>query len=272
MSFEFQLVLTERCNLNCNYCYINQRANEMSKDVFDKHFIMLDKLLKQYNQHEYNAALFGGEPFLNWELIEYIIPILKNDPRCKFIITMTNGLLLNDEYKRNYIDENNIALSISFDGLWNKTNRQLHNGDSSLDEYLKEPLKSYITKDGGSCKVMINPSSVSTMTENFMWFVETYGISNPDFTLVRDDIWSDEDVSIYKQECHRLANKVIEYYNKGINANVGIFQLYLLDLVFGEAYGKRSFCCYAGCSGAGFMPDGNVYPCARFGSNKKYHL
>jgi uncharacterized protein len=271
MGFEFQLVLTENCNLACTYCYIDQKHNHMSKETFDAHYKMLPKIMEFYGQHTYNAALFGGEPFLNWELIEYITPILKNDPKCQFIIAMTNGLVLKDDYKRDYVQKNGIALSLSFDGLWNKQNRPLKTGGSSLDEYLKEPLKSLFSGKGG-CKVMIAPESVPTMVENFKWFVEEYNMNSPDFSLVRDDIWSDSDIDLFETELYKLTDVVIEYFRAGKPVMVGLLQLYILDLLFGESYGKRPFGCFAGCNGAGFMPSGMVYPCARFGSNDKYPI
>ena len=266
MSFEFQLVLTEKCNLACKYCYMKKQQVDMSQATFDNHFKMLPDILSYYQQHNYNAALFGGEPLLNWELIEYITPILNSDKKCASIIMMTNGLLLKDEYKRKFIEKNNISISLSFDGLWNKENRPLANGESSLDKYLKDPLYSYFKNKHG-CKVMVSPDSVPTLVENFKWFVEDYGIINPDFTLVRDDIWDNESIDMFETEVHKLADVVIEYFKNGTPAIAGFFQLYILDLLFGESFGKRPFGCFAGCHGAGFMPNGKVYPCARFGSN-----
>lgn len=38
--------------------------------------------------------------------------------------------------------------------------------------------------------------------------------------------------------------------------------------MLGLAKGKRPFGCFAGCRGVAIMPDGEVYPCARFGSKR----
>ncbi len=65
MAFEFQLVLTEQCNLACKYCYIDQKSNNMTREIFDAHYKMLPELMRIYNQDSFNAAFFGGEPFLN---------------------------------------------------------------------------------------------------------------------------------------------------------------------------------------------------------------
>ena len=268
---EFQLVMTENCNLACKYCYMDPFNSLMTKDVFDQHYKMLPKIMEFYKEKTYKTTFFGGEPLINWELIEYVVPILKGDPNCRFIMTVTNGLLFKDDYKRDYYKKNGLSFSLSFDGLWNKTNRPLKNGNSSLDEYLKEPLKSYFTNKGGS-KVMVSPENISTMVENFVWLVEEYSMISPDFSLVRDDIWSKEDITLFEIEIVKLADVVINYFKSGKPAMAGFFKLYILDLIYSKSYGKRPFGCFAGCTGAAFMPDGKVYPCARFGSKKLFPI
>lgn len=273
MSFEFQLVLTEKCNMSCTYCYIKQKPSDMTREVFDAHYSLLPLILRSYNEQNYHAALFGGEPLLNWDLIEYIVPILKRDPKCTQIVVMTNGIVLQKEGKLDWLIKNEIGISLSFDGLWNDINRPLLGGKSSLPIYMEKdkPLYKYLTS-GKSCKVMVSPSSVPTMVDNYKWFVETLGVSSPDYSLVRDQDWTDKDVSLFKKEIKLLADQNIKYIQEGIQSSVGFFQLAILDMLFGEAYDKRPFGCFAGCHGAGFMPDGKVYPCARFGSNEKIIL
>lgn len=267
MSFEFELVITERCNMSCTYCYINQKPKDMTPMVFDYHYYnTLPKLMKKYGQTEYRAVLFGGEPLLNWKLIEYIVPILKDDPKCEFIMAITNGLEFVDDNKWNYFQNNKLSFSLSFDGLWNKNNRPLKNGRSSLNLYLEEPLKSRFS-GRNTCKVMITPQNVDTMVDNYKWFVEEFNFLTPDFSIVRDDIWGETDVLKFKIEAEKLADQMIKYINIGIRTTVGFFQLCILDLLVSKNYGKRPFGCFAGYNGAGFMPDGMVYPCARFGSN-----
>ncbi|MDX1702279.1 MAG: SPASM domain-containing protein [Melioribacteraceae bacterium] len=267
-SFEFQIVLTERCNMACTYCYMSNRPKDMTIEVFDKHYnFALPQLLRRYQRQNYHVALFGGEPLLNWELIEYIIPIVKKDPRCTAIIALTNGLEFRKEHKRKYFEEHGLGFSLSFDGLWNKDTRLLKDGSSSFELYTSEPLKSYFSGKGG-CKVMVAPQNIDTMVENYIWFVEEYKINSPDFSLVRDDVWTDEDIQKFDIYAKLLAGQMIDYIKSGVPTLVGFFQLYILDLLFGSVQGKRPFGCFAGCGGAGFMPDGKVYPCARYGSTE----
>ena len=117
--FNACFVITEKCNLNCKYCYMNNNNIFMTNDVFKHHYNNnLPYFLNEYNQTKYSLDIFGGEPLLNWKLIEYITEYTKDDKNCTLRI-ISNGLLL-DEYKVDYIKKNNIKVLISFDGLWNK--------------------------------------------------------------------------------------------------------------------------------------------------------
>jgi len=251
--FQFELVVTEACNMSCKYCYMKNQKNSMSKDVFDAHFGYLPSLLKLYNEKSYAAVFFGGEPLLNWDLIEYILPIISKDPKCEQITMPTNGLLLTRErYK--ILKDFGVHVSISYDGLWQK-----------------EKPGSICWVGEKSFKVMVSPERSTTLVDNYHHFLRM-GIPSPDFTLVRDDIWTIEDVAKIDKELIELADEVIR-----INRNVGpsfpgIFSLYMMDSVSGKRFGKRPYGCFAGCHGAGFMPDGKVYPCARFGSDKTYSM
>jgi len=266
-TFQFQLVITEKCNLNCSYCYMNKRPKEMTKEVFHKHYEILPNLMKLHGADNYVAAYFGGEPLINWELIEYSVPIFMRDEKCSSIFIATNGLALGPE-RQEFLRKNNVSLSISFDGLWNDINRPLKNGLPSVETYLN--LKSILNMR--NCKVMVGPIRNNiTMVENYKWFRDVFGIKSPDFTIIRDDIWSDKDVEIFKTELKDLTDENIKLIKEGNETLIGWYGLYFLDTYYGRKFGKRKHGCFAGNSGLGFMPDGKIYPCARFGS-ENFHI
>lgn len=257
---------TTNCNLGCTYCYSKHIPKYMTKEKADLFFKSVPKLMEIYDKDDYHISFFGGEPLLNWDIITYMLPKLNEDPKFKNAVVITNGLLL-DEEKWDYLSRHRCGISMSFDGIWNNENRPLANGSKSFNKYIEK--KDFYSNFIKGCKTMIQPGNFKTMTENFVFFVEEFKFYHPDFSLVRDDIYTDDDLKIFDYEVKRLADKVIEYNKKGIYCNVGLFNLYTLDLIAGKKWGKRPFGCFAGCGGALYASDGIYYPCERFNSEKE---
>lgn len=264
-----EFIITESCNLRCTYCYMNNNPTMMTKDKVDLFIVTVGEVLKIYKQDKYHISFFGGEPLLNWELIKYAVPKFKADPRLHSLMIISNGLELTEERVK-YIKENGLGMSISFDGLWNDKNRPTASGKPSLQSYLDK--KDIISSVANCSKCMVSPQNLDTLVENHIFFTQNYGFTSPDFSLVRDNIWSKEDLEKYDQEIVKLANHVIDRIKQGHFEFNGLFGLYILDLIYGKKFGKRSFGCFAGLNGVGYDPTGIYYPCARFSSEKHFPL
>lgn len=265
-TFVAQIVVTTKCNLGCKYCYMKNVDKKMSYSIISKIHENIDKVLARYDTNTYSVSYFGGEPLTNWDLIVKADELFREDPRCVFRVIISNGLLL-DNNKVDYIKKNKIGFSWSFDGLWNDINRVSVDGKGTLKQYL-EKIDIIRKVCPYNCKVMVSPTSLDTLVENYE-FIKSLGITGIDYSLVRDDIWSDIDVEIFKTKLHDLAEHYIKDCKDGLRMSIGFFTLAMLDMYIGEIKGKRPFSCFAGNSGLGFMPDGIAYACARFGSENK---
>lgn len=274
--FTLEISTTEKCNLGCPYCYVANKPTWMSIEMFDKTFPQLFDLMKRSGQSEYQVSFFGGEPLLNWDLIKHVVPILKADKRCKGVVVISN-LTLIDEEKAKYLKDNGVGISWSFDGMSSNDTRpllpilentnpetgELFDGILALYESKKHILKGLTT----GCKVMIWPGNTASMTENFEFLLD-WGIPHPDFSLVRDDVWREEDIRSFREETIRLTDVYIQKIKQGKFCSVGFLRLAILDIIFGLTKGKRPFGCFAGVHGAVMMSSGEFYPCARFASKK----
>lgn len=106
------------CNLNCKYCYAsggnyNRENNVMSFEQANK---ILEKIFKKYSKLE-TVYFFGGEPLLNFKLIQYLVEKLEkhyNDSKMDFR-TVTNGMFLTSK-KIDFMNEHNFKLYVSLDG------------------------------------------------------------------------------------------------------------------------------------------------------------
>jgi len=276
MSFTLEVSVTEKCNLGCPYCYVANRPTWMTKEVFDKGIEDVHKLMERSGDKDYFVSFFGGEPMLNWELIQYAVPILKADPKNTGINIITN-LTMVDEEKAKWIKENNVGISWSFDGMGSNDSRpllpllentnpetgELFNGILDMYNHKKEIIQSLTN----GCKVMIWPGNSASMTENFEFLLD-WGIDHPDLSLVRDDVWTVDDIKQYKVELSRLGDAYIRKIKEGKFCSIGLFRLATLDSLYGLIRGKRPFGCFAGTHGGVLMSSGEFYPCARFASKK----
>jgi uncharacterized protein len=274
--FTLEISVTEKCNLGCPYCYVANRPTFMYPETFDNALPELYNLMERSGDNDYHVSFFGGEPLLNWDLITHAVPKLKADPKCKGINIITN-LTMIDADKAKFLKENGVGVSWSFDGMSSNETRpllpllentnpetgELFNGILDMYNYKKD----IITDLTNGCKVMIWPGNTKDMTENFE-FLLSWGIEHPDFSIVRDDVWTREDIMEFHAECKRLADSWIAKIKAGIPCSIGFLRLAILDILFGLVKGKRPFGCFAGTNGGVLMSSGEFYPCARFASKK----
>lgn len=109
------LKLTDACNLNCFMCGQAQNKQLNANTTSDKNFLDLKKLEKflepVIEQIKY-VVLWGGEPLLHRELLEFIAYFKS---RQKVVSIATNGVLL-EKYAKAFVEMGVDEVVISLDG------------------------------------------------------------------------------------------------------------------------------------------------------------
>ena len=134
------LYLTNQCNLNCDYCY--QKDDRVIKYTITKEEIdeFFASLCVSEKDKVSTVVIFGGEPTLEKELINYIFDLTdsitqKTDKRFALSMT-TNGIAFSDfNYYTDFKErvsrlKNHFSLEISYDGK-GQDRRVFKNGTSS---------------------------------------------------------------------------------------------------------------------------------------------
>jgi uncharacterized protein len=136
---EVILNLTHGCNLRCQYCYVNATTGPKMSNAIAK--ATIDKILSQKPTY-FRFDLHGGEPTLEWSLIEYIVSYAKERSKdlgkeIDFSIT-TNATLL-DEKKVIFLKENGFRVGVSIDGPReiHERNRYYGNGNGSFVDVMR---------------------------------------------------------------------------------------------------------------------------------------
>lgn len=122
-------VITERCNLNCGYCIVNNQMPQGHKRMQMSLETARDSALffmrNAYSAKDSNGAskvrVFGGEPFLNFRALELITWIIRKcglrfKPEERPMIALaTNATLMTREIAQ-FLVRNRIIVGISLDG------------------------------------------------------------------------------------------------------------------------------------------------------------
>lgn len=117
--FAVYLILTEECNMHCEYCSqsafrIRQRMGSMSPEIVEK---SLELFYKTQTKRNRTIVLYGGEPTINRPGIKTALNYIRNvkgDKNAEIII-FTNGILIDEEYA-DLFKAHNVKVILSIDG------------------------------------------------------------------------------------------------------------------------------------------------------------
>lgn len=189
----FLVKIASRCNLDCDYCYVYQHADQSWKNM--PKFLGQEKI-KEFIKELLNytsktklkkilVILHGGEPLLYGakRIIELSSLIRTSLSDCEVDISLqTNGVLLTDETCQLF-EKNDIAVSLSIDGPKEIHNlhRPFRTGKDSFYETTRalELLQKYSTIFTGVIAV-VDPRFPA---KKYFEFFEKYDIPSLDFLL-----------------------------------------------------------------------------------------
>ena len=78
------LFLTTSCNLRCDYCYVSRNSHFMPGATLAKAIDFTLRMVEPGDRLDF--GLFGGEPLLNWPLVQEAISLVEQQ-------TENNGVL-----------------------------------------------------------------------------------------------------------------------------------------------------------------------------------
>lgn len=133
-SYQLSLLVTERCNLCCSYCYCDKRRTaSMTLETAQK---AIDEVFTTYPDRPLRLLLMGGEPFIEFGLIKGIVEYIRQryHGRDVFVKTVTNGTLVHGEVQQWLADNLDLFhASLSLDGSRETHNRNRCGSYDSID-------------------------------------------------------------------------------------------------------------------------------------------
>lgn len=265
--YTLSLEIVNKCNLNCQYCYLGEKKNthmcvEDAKKAVD---IGVHEANKQYDK---TLVLYfiGGEPLLAYETIKEIVTYTKRKCKetglCSIFSTTTNGTLLTNDITE-FLSNNDFELKLSLDGpeYVHNLNRFDYAGKGSFNCIIdKLPLiKQYELRTGK------NVSIAHVVTKNnYMYFKESFSfLLDLGFKHIETGIdhyckWTGEEMS----ELGRIIEEVFRYYRDFMKrTKKAIFWNLPEQYLKAYLYPTCVYPCHAGVNNVFITTDGVIYTC-----------
>lgn len=272
------LILTEKCNFNCSYCFIERhmnpnKANVMTKEIAKK---AIDFFCKQIQcdpskfDEEKTILFYGGEPLSNFDVLVYASKLVNEYiekgklPQKTTLSMVTNGSLLTRE-RAKVLKELGVEFSISLDGVTKKANsaRVLKDGSPAYDKIINgiENAKAEGLQVGLS--VTLSEQALAEK-DDLLSLIDKYGIKGIGFNILN----TDKTFTVSENYFEEATDFIIDSYRKF--REKGIYEDRIMRKVTAFTEHKLYYCDCGAEGGHQFVvaPNGEIGICQGFLSSR----
>lgn len=271
------LQVTQDCNFQCRYClFANDTKFERTHKKTNMDYLTAQKSVDYLYNHcadvsEVRIGFYGGEPFLNFDLIKRITKYASQKFQAKHVrfLTTTNASLLNDDIIQ-FMINNHFEVSVSLDGdrdYQNKHRKYRENGNDTFDIVMKNVLKIknanpvYFKENVSFNPVIFNDENA----EKVYAFYESIGVNKDNININRANLngidYLDSPTMLFSNQSMYGVRDDMKYNNfiKKIEDNSVI-----------PNYWHPNGQCVPGVRRLFVTIDGSIYPCEKIVENKAF--
>ncbi|MBQ2559274.1 MAG: radical SAM protein, partial [Fibrobacter sp.] len=274
--------LTEKCNLNCSYCYIEAGCKKTGMMDEKTAFRIADEYLEMHKKdtERLNYLFHGGEPLLNFELMKKVTEYVKPYRKKLSLSIQTNGTLITDEIAK-FFKENDIEVGISIDGpQFVHDASRYYQGKKGSFEHVMRGIRILQKHDVsfGTISVLTGLNA-KYMNETIDFFLENkiYALS---FSPIQKNGRGKDDSNYYVDgdtlfEAYKIILDRIIAHNRAHDKNEWLVERVLSNLMQSIYFNRKPFMCMNSPCGAarnilGIDVHGNFYACDNFTGDKDF--
>jgi len=258
---QLTLHLTDRCNLNCYYCFVPRGEQSMS---FETAKAAVDYAVK--NQNSTGILFYGGEPLLEKQLIYDIVDYtqaVKKKTGHNFIYKITtNGTLLDEEFLK-MSHAVNLTISLSHDGPTQDRFRAFNEGGGTY-AILEEKLAMLLAYQPYAVALGVIDPSIAHRGAKLVQFLFEKGFRYMHLSLnyASDAPWTQEHLSILKEQYEEMARMYVRWTEDEQKFYLSPFDMKILSLLKGEKYSEDRM--NLARNQPSVAPDGKMYFSSRY--------
>lgn len=257
----YSIWVTTDCNLRCTYCYEGQNKKQtyIDRNVADK---IIDFIVDQEKSdtEELSIDFHGGEPFLNFRILEYFVDNLNSRLNKKIYYGLTTNAIIMNEDIIKFLEEKIDDITVSLDGTskTHNTTRCFLNGEGSYDIAMNNSLKILKISNNLRVRMTITAKTVQSLSEDVLHLLNKgFKCIVPIVDLFGKD-WTDEKLDVLKDEIEKIKN--IELPK---DCCVSLLEPIHINCIHQ---------CYGGINEASIYSDGKIYPCIMTAGKKEFEI
>ena len=262
--YNLVLVVTENCNMRCDYCYVRDKSSRvMPADIARKAIDRAVDSIKAGGVLE--LGFFGGEPLLESErigkYIDYARQVTKGKGLQLVLFLTTNGTIDNEQAWQIMLRDD-MSLTISLDGRaeTHDKHRRFCDGKPSSEKVLKTIEKLQNQGHEFGVIAVAGPDNVGEldMEVNYLY---NLGIQRIDLSLNLWNTWGTDAA----EQLHRTVAKCARIWKDGLpERKLSWFDDKLASLMDRDV---NLFRCGFGKGQIAVSVEGHLYPCERLVGN-----
>lgn len=247
---QLEIHLSDRCNLDCDYCFVNRNRAPGKTLNFLQVKKAIDIFLALPPKHK-TVTFTTSEPFMNFWLykksVNYLLNKKKSGQKIQ-IVTTTNGLLVGKqaaEFVYDKIDDKDFYFNVSLDGVKETHNKHRKIKNAPNVSTFEKSWKNFcqLPKSKVRISTIITPDQVDFLEQNVNFFFSN-GFLNLDLFPQMFYLWSAD-------ELKRLKNNLINLIKKLNRRRDHHYNLRLLNRLWGASHYAKLL----------LGPDANFYLC-----------
>ena len=261
---EITINVSNGCNLACKYCFENNKSKQFMTQEQIKH--ILDKCYSNFTKNNPKnskmlVSIFGGEPFLAWDTIEYALKYSR-EQKYNIEFGVTTNLTILTDHMIDIIEDYELGLLVSIDGL-----KEIHDKNrcnsydlvtSNLKRLVERGLKYLI-----EVRMTVMPFGSDRLLESIQSIVDM-GVVNIAPVPVSDTKWTQKDYDKLSKSINEVWDWLFEIYNDNENKkNISIkFVEDYLEQVLVMPNEEQTKVCLAGSNtNCSIGVNGDIMPC-----------
>jgi uncharacterized protein len=260
---KYTLCVTQRCNLNCAYCYVRKTTATMDIATASR---ILDFIFQHAPaSRTIEIGFFGGEPLLEFDLIKNIASLISNHPaysQDRVSLTLTsNGTVFSDTIAR-FLREYKVKFCVSCDGPPPVQNlfRRDTEGHGSAARVERTLRSAVLDLPAVLVNAVYHPQTFRYLPET-VEYLSGLGLRqiylNPDFSAAWTRSEADELAAVYRA----IGQGYVRWYLDEDPHFISLIDSKIAVLLRGGYHPLER--CQMGKGEMAFTPDGGIYPCER---------